>query len=165
MPDDRNICKTCLMPVSRVFESPGPNAPREEWTFRGWEHVERPPKDGHAPEPIPAHEAPFIDQLCDFCGEPNIAWIFPTDPTKSRTVHGVTFHGEEAWAACQLCHDAVLAATSGHDLVRRIKHRSLPLRQVPRNHILPVMGVMGEQYQHFLDNRVGDPTTLSEYVS
>lgn len=165
MPDDRNVCKICLMPVSRVFDTPGPNTPREDWTFVGWEHIERPPHDGHAPEPILAHEAPFVDQVCDFCGEPNIAWIFPTDPNQTRVLHGVSFHGEEAWAACQLCHDDILATTTGLDLVHRIAPRSLPLRQVPKDHVLPVMTMMGEQYQHFIDHRVGNPITLSEYVS
>lgn len=164
MPDDRNVCKTCLMPVSRMFEAP-PGTPEEDWTFVGWGHVERATTDGHEPVPIPAHEAPFVDQVCDFCGEPDLNWIFPTDPTNPRVLHGVTFHGEDAWAACDKCHKDILAARSGHDLVRRIGNRSLPLRGLPRQHQQGAKAMMGKQYQHFLDNRVGEPVTLSEYVS
>lgn len=161
--DKRIICRTCFQPIDRVFEAPYEGAPRTEWKVSGWMHPRRTDTD-HEPDPISADKVPFIDQVCDFCGEPDIAWIFPTDVDKPREFHGLQLT-EEAWAACQLCHNAILASSTGRELARAIADRSLPLKQVPkrlRQHFTDE--VLAWQYQQFLDARSADPVTLTKYV-
>lgn len=164
MPDDRMVCKTCFQPVDRVFDVPYEGAPESEQVLVGWMHPRR-FDAGHPAEPISSSEAPFIDQVCDFCGEPNIDWIFPTDVEQAREFAGMKYV-EEAWAACQLCHDAIITSLTGQAIARRIASRSLPLRQVPKHiqqHFVDV--VLAGQYQQFLQARTGDPITLAEYIA
>lgn len=164
MADERNVCKVCVQPVDRVFDVPYEGAPKSEWKFTGWMHSRRLDSD-HEPEPISAEAAPFIDQVCDFCGEPNLNWIFPTDVDQPREFHGIKY-AEEAWAACQLCHDVIVTSLTGRDIARRIAHRSLPLREVPphlHQHFIEV--VLADQYQQFIAARRGNPISLQEYVS
>lgn len=164
MSDKRIVCKSCLQPIDRVFEAPYAEAPKSEWEMKGWIHPRR-PDTKHEPEPLNADEAPFIDQVCDFCGAPDVTWIFPTDINQPREFHGLKL-AEEAWAACELCHDDILASPSGRDLARRIEPRSLPLRDVPERlhrHLVDV--VLAGQYQQFMTARSGKPIMLAEYNS
>lgn len=165
MPDDRMVCKQCYRPVNKLYQADYEGQPREQWVLQGWVHVDRPVDREHEVEPIPAADADFVDQVCDFCGEPNIAWIFPTSPDKIRSIGNVAFYDETAWAACPPCHDAVLAATSGLNLAKRIAPRSLPLKRTQPNMRPFLLHAMGAQYQHFLDSRSGPPITYNEYVS
>lgn len=163
MPDDRTICKSCLQPIDRLFHAPYEGAPEDELEFEGWMHCRQPETD-HEVVPIAATDAPFIDQVCDFCGEPDISWIFPTDPDKHREFHGIKIT-DTAWATCDACHSVITTSLTGQDISRRIASRSLPLKSVPE-HVRPhLQEVLGEQYQQFLEARSGDPVTLREYIS
>lgn len=163
MADTRIVCKICLQPIDRIYDVPYLGAPESEWRITGWVHPRRMAAD-HEPEPIPAEEAPFIDQVCDFCGKPNLAWIFPTDVNQQREFNGLKLT-EDAWAACELCHDVILTSLTGRDIIRRIAHRSLPLKGMPE-HVRPrVVEMLAGQYQQFLTARTGNPIRLADYVS
>jgi hypothetical protein len=164
VPDDRNICKVCLQPTSRIFHVPYQGAPEEEWELVSYTH-DRESDVGHEVVPIKAEEAPFIDQVCDICGEPDLAWIFLVDSNKRRKFRDLEFT-EEAWATCQACHDDILVSPTGLALARRIAPRSRPLMTVPEHlHGHFVNEVFADLYQQFLDSREGDPIDFQEYVS
>lgn len=105
----------------------------------------------------------FVDQVCDFCSAPDIAWVFPTEPTRRQW--GSIQIEDTAWAACQGCHDDVIAvgadpaALVGRVMARRdMSDTSIPepMRSILRDK-------WAELYRPFLENR-HDPITLSEWV-
>lgn len=167
MPDTRMICETCLRPVSRMW---GADTHDEEFVegeteVVAWVHTDRPSDEPHDVVPIPAESAPAIDQVCDFCSQPNIAWIFPTDRTRRQIAPGV-FQDDTAWAACQACHDDILdLGQDAPTFVGRVKARlDIDDSSIPE----PIRSILNNQWAQtfalFLRHR-HDPVTLSEWVA
>lgn len=165
MPDARIVCKVCFMPVSRIWGADGPNDSFEESKLIGWVHLDRPASEPHDPEPMSAEEADIIDQVCDFCSAPNIAWVFPTDPTR-RQVAPHVFVEDTAWAACQDCHDDVVEpGMTSRKLAERVSSRAVPEGKDMDPRLKEFLLQQWESlYVEFMEHR-HDPTPLQEWVS
>ena len=166
MPDNRMICRVCHRPIDRVFGATSHDQPREEWTFEGYVHLDRKPETPHDPDPIPAEEADFIDQVCDFCGQPDIAWVFPVDPDEMRFLTPSITINDTAWAACQSCYEII--EHERFDAARLAKHiiqRHPSAKALPSGHIKNLyQRELTRIYNHFMKVK-RTPVTLNEFIS
>lgn len=130
-----------------------------------WVHSDRPPDEPHDAIPIPAEDAPTVDQICDFCSQPDIAWIFPTDRIRRQIAPGV-FQDDTEWAACNACHDDILEL--GRDAATFLKRVKTRLDIDDSNIPEPVRSLLNDQWLSmfvlFMSHR-HDPITLSEWVA
>jgi len=163
MPDERLICKICNRPIDRVFGADSPDQPEDEWTFEGYAHLDRKPDYPHDPDPIPAEEADFIDQVCDFCGQPDIAWVFPVESDKMRWLGPNVTISDTAWAACQGCHDAI-GRLDAVELAEYVVHRHPSAKNLPHELRHIYEHELCKIYTHFMKVKK-QPVTLNEYVS
>lgn len=125
MPDTRMVCKTCYIPVSPYYGADAPTTDLDSLELQGWAHLDR-QGEPHEVIPIPADEADYIDQVCDFCSKPNISWIIKV-PGTLREVFPGTFVNDTAWAACDECRgDAMTPGITPRELAERVCRRAVP---------------------------------------
>lgn len=166
MPDQRLVCRICNRPVDRIFHATHKDQPKEEWILTGYMHAARLPDEPHEPEPMPADEAEFIDQVCDFCGRPDIAWIFEVEdtPRQFQILSNVSIY-DSAWAACEHCAKQIQkpdmdAQQMAVYVSKRHPNFKRTLPAIKRE----MTKELAKLYQHFFDTKKDNPMRLSDYI-
>lgn len=125
MPDTRMVCRTCFIPVSPYYGADALTTDLESLEQQGWAHLDR-QDTPHEVIPIPATEADYVDQVCDFCSRPNISWIIKVPPSLREVFPG-TYVRDTAWAACDECRDdAMIPGITPRQLAERVCDRAVP---------------------------------------
>lgn len=165
MPDDRLVCAICFRPVDRIFHTDSEDTPEEEWELTGYMHAARPPDEPHEPQPIPAEQADFIDQVCDFCGRPDIAWIYDVQhtPRQFMILSNVSIY-DSAWAACEHCHKMLQKPDVGpEEMAVYVSKRHPNFKRISKEMRVGMTKELARLYEHFFATRK-EAVTLSDYI-
>lgn len=122
------VCRTCAEPLNSWHPFHDPD-------HIEWRHGGDPARD-HPPAPTPSAETPVVHQICDFCSDTGVRWIYHTKTeisiitaqptyTGNQERHRINRHYEHVtpeegtpidqrhdvfstgWAACDDCADYV----------------------------------------------------------
>ena len=109
-PAQRTICDTCRRPLARHYT---PGQPGENWEHHQWD------LDDHAPAPRLEMTSDKVAELCDFCGGPEVSWIYPcgTFAIGSDVMSG-------GWTACRRCSGLIEQKKMDELAHRTSRHQS-----------------------------------------
>jgi len=79
------VCRHCHEPVNKFTSFFGAG----EVTFRHG----RPGPYGHEVDPIPRSEAAHVVQICDFCSDSDVVWVYRTHGEIRAVIAAPTFTG------------------------------------------------------------------------
>lgn len=94
--------------------------------------------------------------VCDFCGTPNVRWIYPTRDFSSDIVEdgaALTFNSSGGWAACPTCH-GLIERGERDSLARRSADLYQDQTDVPYPALLASLRAL---HDDFWANREGSP--------
>jgi len=104
-------------------------------------------------------------KVCDFCSDKNPLWVFPAKGF--TTTYGYDSHSQikgrsdKWWAACQPCHDLVLA-NDNNGLADRALASEFAAREYRSGHDRAVVRqLIVEGHGKFMNNRTGAPITMA----
>lgn len=94
--------------------------------------------------------------VCDFCSSPDVRWAFPARPfVKEIDAPGVhvDWGSYGGWAACQECHDLIVAGKRD-ELTARAAAPLVAVTRLPSDFL---EARLRELHDKFWSNRNGDP--------
>jgi hypothetical protein len=98
-------------------------------------------------------------EKCDFCSSPDVRWAFPanntTTPVPLPKPNTATFNSLGSWAACQLCHDLIVAGKRD-ELAERSARTMKQIYRTPGS-ISSLVAMIRPLHDDFWANRHGDP--------
>lgn len=148
------VCRTCAEPLNSWH-------PFDQPDHIEWQHGSDPDRD-HPPAPIPRTENLVVHQICDFCADTSVRWIYHTETEMSHILATPTFTGKDhrhrlnkdwdhvtaeqaaaidhrldvfstGWAACHDCADYLELRDMEGLITRLRRHKPDPFAQLARN--------------------------------